>query len=153
MTEVEKVFPERLRSLREASGLTQEQLGQEIGAGKVPISRYEAGHVLPNIQNLVRIAEALKCSTDYLVGRIDSPALHTASGVSISPVEHALLDSMRKVQLSRTLGLMQIVLEDAEAVLRARSSEPSDPKSAAETRFARNPKLEGIPVQFKVPEE
>lgn len=124
MVDVEKAFPERLKAQREANGLTQEELGQTIGAGKVPISRYESGHVLPNVQNVVKLAVALNCSTDFLLGRTEHPLSIQGLDYALTSAERAMLAALRNANVARALGLVGMVLEDAMEATEARSARP-----------------------------
>jgi transcriptional regulator with XRE-family HTH domain len=66
------MFKERLRELREQQGLTQEQLGKLINLAQQTISHYEKGLIQPDLETLIRIAEILNTTTDYLLGTSDS---------------------------------------------------------------------------------
>jgi HTH-type transcriptional regulator/antitoxin HipB len=50
---------ERIRGLREASGLSQAELGRRIGSTQPAIARLEAGRVSPTLETLDRVAAAL----------------------------------------------------------------------------------------------
>lgn len=62
---------DRLREERDRRGLTQHELSSLIGAGKSQIAKYENGIGEPSVFQLVRIARALRVSTDYLLGLSD----------------------------------------------------------------------------------
>jgi transcriptional regulator with XRE-family HTH domain len=51
-----------LRNLREAAGLTQEQLAKELKLGIRIISDWENGKKIPKFDNAVSLASALKVS-------------------------------------------------------------------------------------------
>lgn len=57
----------KIKEFRKAAGLTQEQLGQIVGASPVSISLYENGKQSPDVSMLMRIADALSCSIDALL--------------------------------------------------------------------------------------
>ena len=59
----------RVRELRVKKGLSQQGLGNAIGVTKVSVCGYESGSRLPNLEKLVKLADALGCTTDYLLGR------------------------------------------------------------------------------------
>lgn len=59
----------RLKELRIQKGLSQQELGTAIGVTKVSICGYENGSRLPNLEKLVKLAEVLETTTDYLLGR------------------------------------------------------------------------------------
>lgn len=48
---------ETLRQLRQASGLTQEQVAQQIGLTRQALSSYESGRTRPDIETLMALAE------------------------------------------------------------------------------------------------
>ena len=52
-------FGETLRRLRQAAGLTQEQLGDRCDMNLSAVSRLERGHRNPRLDTLVRLAHAL----------------------------------------------------------------------------------------------
>jgi len=61
-------FGRRLTQLRTERGLTQTQLGEMIDASQRAISRYETVAELPPTGTLIKLAKALKVSTDDLLG-------------------------------------------------------------------------------------
>lgn len=59
----------RVKELRIEKGLSQQELGTAIGVTKVSICGYENGTRLPNLEKLVKLADALETTTDFLLGR------------------------------------------------------------------------------------
>ncbi len=62
---------ENLRVIRENRKVTQIRLSTGIDVSQETISAYESGKAMPSAETLVRIADFLNTSTDYLLGRID----------------------------------------------------------------------------------
>ena len=60
---------ENIRSLRVAKGLTQEQLGYELGVSAQAVSRWENGATYPDITMLPMIADYFNVTLDELIGR------------------------------------------------------------------------------------
>lgn len=60
---------ENIRSLRVAKGITQEQLGYEMGVSAQAVSRWENGATYPDITMLPMIADFFDVTLDQLVGR------------------------------------------------------------------------------------
>ena len=58
---------ERVRELRKERGWSQGELAQRIGTDAGRISRYEGGRITPSLEALVKLADALGVTTDYLV--------------------------------------------------------------------------------------
>jgi len=61
----------RLREARLARRLSQAKLGQLVGVGKSAISQYEHGRRSPDDRVLLRLAEVLGTSVDWLLGRAE----------------------------------------------------------------------------------
>lgn len=58
---------ERLKILRRKYGLTQAELGEKIGVNQNTISNWESGKRNADFPNLSKLANVLKCTTDYLL--------------------------------------------------------------------------------------
>lgn len=65
--------PNRMKELREAVPLSQEELAIRVGIKQQHISRYETGKRHPSSDAVNKIAGALKTTSDYLLGRTDDP--------------------------------------------------------------------------------
>lgn len=59
----------RIRESRAAANLTMKQLGAMVGVSESTVSLYETGKRQPDNETLVRIADVLDVSIDYLLGR------------------------------------------------------------------------------------
>lgn len=62
-------FGQILKQLRNAKGLTQNELAKILDVSKSNISKYEAGSVEPNMSVLIRISEYFEVSLDCLLGK------------------------------------------------------------------------------------
>lgn len=62
-------FPQRLKELREAKGISQQTLGELCGLTRQTIYMYEDGQRVPGLSALIAIADCLDVSIDRLVGR------------------------------------------------------------------------------------
>ncbi|SRR5712692_9364560 len=88
--------PKRLRDLREAKALSQEQLCKLAGLSQSVIAKSENGKNLPGSEVLDKLAAALDCTIDYLHERghdYESPtvaAAHMAFDVFVT--QQALTD-------------------------------------------------------------
>lgn len=60
---------DRIRRFRLAKGLTQIELGQQIGASQKVVTYYEVRGVSPPPELLVKMADTLEVTTDELLGR------------------------------------------------------------------------------------
>lgn len=91
----ESMLSQRLRSTREAKGLTQHELSRRCHLGANQISRYETGTSDPTIHTLRVIADQLEVSTDYLLGLTDDPHVLVREPALASD-ERAILDIYRR---------------------------------------------------------
>ena len=65
-----EIFSFRLRAAREKRDLSQGDLAKRAGLQPSAVSHFETGSRKPSFDNLRRLADALKVSTDYLLGRV-----------------------------------------------------------------------------------
>lgn len=60
---------EKLKELRKAHNMTQEQVANCIHVSRPSYTQYELGKKRPSLEILVELAKLYKVSLDYLVGR------------------------------------------------------------------------------------
>lgn len=60
---------ENLKNVRESRNMTQKELAGRVQVNSVNICYFENGYKIPSVATLVRIADVLNCSTDYLLDR------------------------------------------------------------------------------------
>ncbi len=63
------MFPQRLKELRLKKGLTQTELGEKVGVKQNTLTNWENGKREPSFENLVKLADLLDVSLDWLFGR------------------------------------------------------------------------------------
>lgn len=93
---------ERIRQLRKERGWSQNDLAEKLGVDPGQISRYENGHIAPSADAIVRLAEALDVSCDYLL-------VEDAPRRPFRAPEHALGEHLT--------GLDELTDEDLHALL------------------------------------
>ena len=62
-------FAQRLRTMREFRGISQSELAARAGLQASAVSHFETATRKPSFDNLKRLADALRITTDYLLGR------------------------------------------------------------------------------------
>ncbi|OMF35245.1 hypothetical protein BK133_11070 [Paenibacillus sp. FSL H8-0548] len=67
-----KLTGERIRALRNKSGLYQADLAEKLGVVRENVSKYELGKVTPPSNVLNSLADLLHTSTDYLLGKTEN---------------------------------------------------------------------------------
>lgn len=83
-------FNERLRYLRENKKLTQKDIANKFKLGESTISMYERGEREPSFEFVEQIADFFDVSTDYLLGRTDTPSqeeVHIPEGTILSEID------------------------------------------------------------------
>ena len=73
-------FSEKLREIRKKEGISQEQLAEKIGVSRQAITKWETGKGLPDVENMVIIAEIFKTTIDEL---LVGPAAKTSPEASL----------------------------------------------------------------------
>lgn len=72
-TQPSDIFKERLKAARTLRGLNQAELATKAGLPAASVSHFESGPRKPSFDNLKALASALNVTTDYLLGRSDTP--------------------------------------------------------------------------------
>ena len=79
-------FGDNMMLLRKKKKLSQAALGNLIGTSGDVVGRYERGDIKPSIDVVVKIADALEVSVDYLIGKsklqLDKEALKRLERIS-----------------------------------------------------------------------
>lgn len=60
---------EILRQEREKHSMTQQEVADYLHIKRESYTVYETGKNTPTTENIIKLAELYKCSTDYLLGR------------------------------------------------------------------------------------
>ena len=76
---------ERISYIRDLQGIKQKELAEIIGVTKATMSKYENNINIPNADILCKISEALRTSTDYLVGRTNRMVPYKNTTEAYSP--------------------------------------------------------------------
>ncbi len=58
-----------IKKLRKESGITQEQIASKLCISRQALSNYEIGKRLPDIYELIELADLFEVSLDTIVGR------------------------------------------------------------------------------------
>lgn len=84
---------ERLKKLRMERGLTQEQLAGQLHVTRQAVAKWESDNGTPDVDNLVRLADAFGVTLDTLVGR--AAAEEPSAPQSAIPVERICTQNER----------------------------------------------------------
>lgn len=70
------LFPSRLKALRTAAGLTQQQAATMLKMPAAMWQKYESGERVPSLGKAVLLADLFAVSLDYLAGRSEDQDMH-----------------------------------------------------------------------------
>ena len=79
------VFSNRLRDARTARNMTQESLSELSGVAREMIARYENQKAFPAIETLIKLAQIMNVTTDYLLGLTDDPDFEQPETIAARP--------------------------------------------------------------------
>lgn len=65
------IIAKRIKELRLDKKLTQKQLAEKVGCNSSMVTRWEKEECEPTASAIVKLSEALNCTTDYLLGKSD----------------------------------------------------------------------------------
>ena len=122
-------FGQKLRSLRESSGLSRQDLGTRLGLSYWAVAKYEQDERVPDHEILGRIASFFGTSTDYLLGRTDdSTPIPTDNLATTARRLKAIRDSraMSQRELADRLGISVPELARYESAIAAPPDELVD---------------------------
>lgn len=101
-----QTYGERLKALREARGLTQEQLAQKSGMDVYVIKWVESGILDPGMGRTARLADALGVNPTYLAG-FTPPAAVAQERAAASPANARSLHQKAMDVLEKQLALLE----------------------------------------------
>ena len=78
---------EQIREIRKAKKLSQVELAERLGVTKQSVSNWENDNIQPSVEMLVKIADALCVSTDFLLGR-DTKRYIDVTNLSEEAIQH-----------------------------------------------------------------
>lgn len=88
---------QQLSILRKSKGLTQKEIAEHIGVSRQAYANYESGNREPDFKTLLKLAEYLDVSTDYLLGETDEIKEKAPAEVSEEDLKVALFGGDREV--------------------------------------------------------
>lgn len=112
------VFGERLRTLREKRGWTQQDLADRLNISRNTVAGYESKGKIPREDTLISIADIFGVSTDYLLGRTDNPDPHAYDEEDAEVAFQRVIEAFKRKPRSKEYTMekveefMQVVLPD-----------------------------------------
>ena len=109
-------FGKRLRTAREAHGITQEALGFEVGVTSATISKWETGRSEPTLEQIALLTGLLGRSADYFLLpalNVDEASQPQDARRALNVDEERLLARFRDLPPARRQGLLALLSPDA----------------------------------------
>ena len=121
---------EKIRELRKARGLNQDQLAELASLNRVTIAKYELGRIEPGAQALARIADALEVSTDVLLGRAEEPSVISERPRTVeAQIVSGAMDKLPKEQRDQVLNIFRAMFaHHPEIFENQKGKEDDDPE-------------------------
>lgn len=91
---------QRLKELRDAKRLSQSDLAEITGIPQSTLSHYERG-VEISASNLIKLAHALGCTSDYILGIEDE-----TQPIDVSNRERLILDELRRGNKLKAIAMI-----------------------------------------------
>lgn len=91
------MIADKIRNLREQTGITQTELAKKLGITRSSVNAWEMGISVPSTQYIVLLSSIFKVSTDYLLG-VDVSVSINATGLTDEDIRivHDLVFYLRK---------------------------------------------------------
>lgn len=110
-------FGKRLKALREERNIKQGQFADKIGISRQSMNSYETGKYSPDTETIIKIADFLECSTDYLLGRTKHKSHETyvefdENLSTLSKILYAIPEPLRNKWLDIFVGTAQWIGKD-----------------------------------------
>lgn len=100
----------RLKQLRETRNMTQIRLAIELGVSQETISGYENGKATPPADMLIKIADILDTSVDYLLERTQDKQFNKLTKSDLTEQELELISNFRKMNQNKKERLIGFML-------------------------------------------
>lgn len=103
-------FGTRVKELRRKSGLSMEQLAEELGITKSRVNMWENNGTIPRGDVLKQLAKYFNVTIDFLLGNDDTSELSTYN-TKLNSLQRNL-GKLNETELSKAEGMLKAVFED-----------------------------------------
>ena len=87
-------LPEKLRKLRIKYNYSQREVAERLKISPSIVSGYETGERTPSTENLLALSYLYKCSTDYLLGKVENTPVAFLNAAGLSPEQIQALKNL-----------------------------------------------------------
>ena len=99
-------FGEKLQSLRQRAGMSQDQLAERLQVSRQAVSRWERDETMPETDKVVALADIFGVTTDYLL----RPQPESSEAETEKPSRERTPESARPHQAEDTLGRLSYLI-------------------------------------------
>ncbi|TFE30805.1 helix-turn-helix domain-containing protein [Cohnella luojiensis] len=107
----------RIKELRLKRNFTQQDMADRLTMGRSNFGHIENDRVTPTSEDLQTLADILKTSTDYLLGRTDDPEqINSRNGIEDTPEIRAIQRAARNMSSNdqkKMLNMIKAAFEEA----------------------------------------
>lgn len=89
--------PQNLQKARKKAKVTQADLAKILGVKQATVSKYESGEIIPSVEILERIADALNLDPRDLIANPEDPDMHAVMVAPFCASSYALTEKLRAV--------------------------------------------------------
>lgn len=89
--------PQNLQKARKKAKVTQADLAKILGVKQATISKYESGEIVPSVEILERIADALELDPRDLIANPEDPDMHAVMVAPFCASSYELTEKLRAV--------------------------------------------------------
>lgn len=103
----------RLQKLREARGLSQDEVAEACGMSRVALTRYENGTRIPQTRYAAQLAAFYHVTVNYIMGMeesIDNPAQQDIA-VSLRAEAHDMLEQLSDENYQAMLTILRTMVD------------------------------------------
>ena len=84
-----EMFGDKVKEMRKAQHLRQNDLGEMLGVSKQTVSSWESHRCMPDVKTLVALSRLFCCTTDYLLGLSEEREGYlNVTGLSSEQISH-----------------------------------------------------------------
>ena len=84
-----EMFGDKVKEMRKAQHLRQNDLGEMLGVSKQTVSSWESHRCMPDVKTLVALSRLFCCTTDYLLGLTEEREGYlNVTGLSSEQISH-----------------------------------------------------------------
>lgn len=107
--DVSNAIGNRIMALREADGLTQEQLARRVGVSQATVSQWESGMRAPTAEAVVAFAHSFDTSADFLLGLVDEQIRLVPYFRELTEDEQLLLQAFSQLSAKKKRAVEQLI--------------------------------------------